>query len=613
MSLPTSANLSLSQINSCIRITNGNLGIGTTAPAYKLDIVGNVNITGSFYQGGSIFSGSAGTTASYTSAITYNTTQSLSITQPTDIIVSGQASNVDLYLTSLTNGNSITVYNAGSTRGNYGNNSVFVKLGSSSTSGSVVRLAQGERARIVARNSDRTIPKGYREIITRSPVTKQMSAWTERSISNTRNWGSVTWAAELGLFCSVNSGSAEFVMTSPDGITWTERAIPNTRAWHNITWAPELGLFCAVNDNSAAFVMTSPDGINWTERSIPNLRRWYSVTWAPEIGLFCAVAGSAAFVMTSPDGITWTERSIPNNRTWYSVTWAPELGLFCAVNLNGGAFVMTSPDGITWTERSIPNNRTWRSVTWSPELGLFCAVNDIGAAVVMTSPDGITWTERSIPNNRPWRSVTWAPELGLFCAVNQTAAFVMTSPDGITWTERAIPNIRNYMSICWSSELMTFCAVNGNSTAAVLTSFGLPLNIQSAPTSTTMGSTASLTTNTVNYTMGNFFTDTSGTGIYDYTLTANPQSSGSLSAGVLSVTGNYRNTSYTITVIRIYFSNIYKHRSCRKKWTNFITNQNCIWWYMAAKFKLLKYDNSRYTIMDSSKEWNISYNLYRTI
>ena len=49
MSLPTSGQISFSQINSALRITNGNLGIGTTAPSVKLDVNGTIkgiNYTG---------------------------------------------------------------------------------------------------------------------------------------------------------------------------------------------------------------------------------------------------------------------------------------------------------------------------------------------------------------------------------------------------------------------------------------------------------------------------------------------------------------------------------------------------------------------------------------
>ena len=37
--------------------SNGNVGIGTTSPGYNLDVVGDINFTGSLYQNGTAFGG----------------------------------------------------------------------------------------------------------------------------------------------------------------------------------------------------------------------------------------------------------------------------------------------------------------------------------------------------------------------------------------------------------------------------------------------------------------------------------------------------------------------------------------------------------------------------
>jgi hypothetical protein len=524
-----------------MRFTNGNVGIGTTAPAYKLHIDGNVNAT-SLLKAGSVLSSG---TSTFNSILTYSTTATLTATSPTDVEVSGQIGDVTIALPeNNTSGNIITVHNVGGTMGS-SSSSVFVRMGTSSTSGSIARIKPGESVTTIALQTAGTTPKAYQKAITRKYGNGTGLQWTERTIPNTRNWSSVTWAPELGLFCAVNNNSAAVVMTSPDGITWTERSIPNNRSYLDICWASELGLFCAVN-SSNGYTLTSSNGITWTEQQ--NFPATDLLSWAPELSIFCSIPTSNTTTFkTSPNGNTWTTRTVSaTTRQYNSICWAPELGLFCAVSYTS-AFVVTSPDGITWTDRSIPNNRSWYSVCWSPELGLFCAVNNNSAAFVMTSPDGITWSERAIPNKRAWLSVIWAPEVRLFCAVNYAnAAFVMTSPDGITWTERSIPNTSNWIDITWAPELMTFCAVNQNSVAVVLNSFGIPFNLQKAPVSTSMGNTT-IGNSTVTYTLSNYFTDTIGTGL-TYSLTANPQSNASILNGILSVTGNYRNTSYTVTV-----------------------------------------------------------------
>jgi hypothetical protein len=303
---------------------------------------------------------------------------------------------------------------------------------------------------------------------------KAVSTWTSRNTSgNNRQWLSITWAPELGLFAAVARSGTDRVMTSPDGITWTVRDTSgnNNSDWTSITWAPELGLFAAVAETGTDRVMTSPDGINWTARDTSgNDREWQSITWAPELGLFAAVArnGINNRVMTSPDGITWTTRTSAADRSWNSITWAPELGLFAAV---GDAFgtndnVMTSPDGINWTSRTTPASIIfWTSITWAPELGLFAAVAS-GNINVITSPDGITWTSRTTPAGFFWTSITWAPELGLFAATGAAlgiSRLVMTSPDGINWAQITLDFSSNWQSITWAPELGLFAAVANGS------------------------------------------------------------------------------------------------------------------------------------------------------
>jgi len=66
------------------------------------------------------------------------------------------------------------------------------------------------------------------------------------------------------------------------------------------------------------------------------------------------------------------------------------------------------------------------------------------------------------------------------------------------------------------------------------------------PSFSSLGS-ASLTNNTYTWTLSSYVTDYSGTTL-TYSVTANPQSNASISSGVLSVVGNNRGASYTVTV-----------------------------------------------------------------
>lgn len=64
--------------------------------------------------------------------------------------------------------------------------------------------------------------------------------------------------------------------------------------------------------------------------------------------------------------------------------------------------------------------------------------------------------------------------------------------------------------------------------------------------SSSLGS-VTVSNNTVTYSLGSYFTDYSATGL-GYTLTANPNGNASLSGSTLSVTGNNRGSTYTVSV-----------------------------------------------------------------
>jgi len=71
---------------SLIYYNGGNVGIGTTNPAYKLDVSGDVNVTGNFRINGTIFTGGGGGSSQWTtgaSLIYYNGNVGIGTTNPT--------------------------------------------------------------------------------------------------------------------------------------------------------------------------------------------------------------------------------------------------------------------------------------------------------------------------------------------------------------------------------------------------------------------------------------------------------------------------------------------------------------------------------------------------
>ncbi|MFA6585006.1 MAG: immunoglobulin-like domain-containing protein, partial [Candidatus Paceibacterota bacterium] len=291
------------------------------------------------------------------------------------------------------------------------------------------------------------------------------TSWTARTASVSNKWLGITYGN--GLFVAVassTSGVSTGVMTSPDGINWTTRTSAADKIWGSVTYGN--GLFVAVSTDG--FVMTSPNGATWTSRTAAAANNWKSVTYGN--GTFVAVSsdGGANHVMTSPDGITWALQASAEDNSWQGITYGN--GLFVAVALSGDNRVMTSPDGVTWTPQAgLGASGWWKSVTYGN--GLFVAVStDGGANVVMTSPNGTAWTGHAGATSNVWNSVTYGN--GLYVAVSSDN-FVMTSPDGATWKLRTSP-ADTWQGVAYGNG--TFVAV-ANTASAVMTSGKADSNI----------------------------------------------------------------------------------------------------------------------------------------
>jgi len=205
--------------------------------------------------------------------------------------------------------------------------------------------------------------------------------WTSRTPAVGNFWQSVCYGK--GKFVAVsNNGTGDQVMTSVDGIVWESQSNPVDLGWFGVTYGNET--FVAVaNTGTGNRVMTSPDGETWTSRSSAADNNWTDVTYGK--GIFVAVAwsGTGNRVMTSDDGVTWSTQTTPADNNWTSITYGG--GLFVAVATSGTSNrVMTSVDGSTWRLRASALDNDWYAVAYGN--GVFAAVAQTGTANrVMTS------------------------------------------------------------------------------------------------------------------------------------------------------------------------------------------------------------------------------------
>ncbi|PCK04619.1 MAG: hypothetical protein COA42_19020, partial [Alteromonadaceae bacterium] len=302
-------------------------------------------------------------------------------------------------------------------------------------------------------------------------VVNSITDWTDFSLSPSaanNNWTDVAYGNGVFVAVGYTAGTANQVMTSPDGVTWTARTSAADNYWYGITYGNGLFVAVAYDPGTGNRVMTSADGITWTSRTNPVDSGWLDVVYAE--GQFVAVAFSGAGdrVMTSPDGITWTARTESEASDWRGITHGN--GMYVAVANGGTNRVMTSPDGITWTSRSATEANDWRDVVYAN--GLFVAVAYTGTNRVMTSPDGITWTARSASEASGWLGVT--VNNGLFVAVAYDGTNrAMTSPDGITWTSHTADTNNFWFKVASNGELIVAVSLAGTGGGAMVAASAL--------------------------------------------------------------------------------------------------------------------------------------------
>jgi hypothetical protein len=282
------------------------------------------------------------------------------------------------------------------------------------------------------------------------------NGWNAYTVAD-NTWRAVTYGE--GKFVAVASGSANRVMTSPDGISWTSHAAAEDNSWYSVAYGN--GTFVAVAQDGTHRVMTSPDGVTWAAQTAAEANQWRAVTFGN--GLFVAVSVDGANrIMTSPDGVTWTPVAAPENNAWRAITYGG--GQFVAVSTNGTNQVMTSADGVTWNAYAAAAANSWFSVTYGN--GKYVAVSYDGTQQVMTSPDGQNWTMQTQAETTTWRAITYGN--GLFVALADSGTnLIMTSPDGVNWSGKAAPDSSTWIGVTFGAG--TFVGVANTGTNRIMT------------------------------------------------------------------------------------------------------------------------------------------------
>jgi hypothetical protein len=457
--------------------STGSLGIGTTSPAQKLDVQGNIKATGNIL---------CGTNQTYVSNAYPTTNAKINGINPTYLSnrLTAYRPYAEKALSTWTpqaaldiNFASIAVSSTGLTI-TIGDNSqsspVYYSSNPSSSSWTrPIFNTQQQWSSITWGGVSTT----YFVMVSRTGTNRfaystDGSTWTRSAPTNsgTKTWESVCWgggtANRFVAVASANTATTTRIIFSTDGVSWTDATTSiTTGAWKSVCYNAAGDYFVAVSEGSGTGLWSSSDATTWTSINLPNSNYYTSICYGTPSGTGQLVAvarsGTNNRAMYSADGKTWTASTLSSlDSEWQAVCWGGTTGSerYVAV-ASSGTRVMYSTNGTTWTGVSLSSdfNLEWRCITWDSTNQIFIAMASSGGIQrCMTSANGTTWTLRTIYTASTSevpdvKSIIWAPELGLFASASRGVnGRISTSSDGYNWQIMSNSNSNiSFNYACW--------------------------------------------------------------------------------------------------------------------------------------------------------------------
>jgi hypothetical protein len=470
---------------------NSRLGVGTTTPSTKLDIVGGLKVVGSRYTNPSD-DGSTGdlTQAGERLAQSITPTASIAVSDISFRIKrSGLAPNVTMQM-------SIATDNAGEPGTIVATSNVISSTVLTTTAQDILftlsspyTLSSGVKYWLVFTMPTVTTLNGSRYVRiswnqsggfalgTSYYYDPNFVTWSDNSptdvyfVLNANGIGTTTDSLKItGL-------TTDGPVISASGLLSTEAQLSKTRGGTGLSSTavfPSSGTILTKEILSRSNLVPStslPTLLNMTLTSAVGSALIQGCAYSQDLGIFIA-SDSVGKVYQSVDGNSWVPSgSIAKNGYIGNATaWSPELGLW--VSIGAGYFnyaLKTSKDGANWDTYTNPDGTgisNAQSVAWSPKLKLFVACGQYSSVgKIWYSADGFSWTEVAVSTSS-WSSIVWSPALECFVMAASSAAShtFAKSVDGINWTFTNFGNTNISPScLAWSPELSLFVAVGTTS------------------------------------------------------------------------------------------------------------------------------------------------------
>ena len=350
---------------------------------------GNLNVTGSIYQNGSVFG--ASTTGSGNAC-------SFRITGSTTGTVFGNI-----------------MYGTGSISSDGVN---FLTL---STVPNFTTVAYGNNMWVGVQNgfSGYTYDNGY--------------SWTTVSNTLLSSIAKSVYNSTLQRFVTVGEGTSYSMMYSNTaGTSWTGSSSNLGNRLSVATKEAASGIrFVCVGYNTAYGgtnypINTSTDGISWNQLNsvftASGGATGYDVAYSSSLDRWVVVgdAGGSSNIGYSNDGSSWSGINVNGGGVARSVVWNGSL--FVVGFVSGSNSIMYSSDGISWTGASSATSITTEvyRITWNGSIFIGHAT---AGGKIITSSDGINWSLKSSTGGRNAKFFAWNGTSANTVVSNQTVLY----------------------------------------------------------------------------------------------------------------------------------------------------------------------------------------------
>jgi len=534
-----------------MRISNSNVGIGTTNPSNALDVSGTLRVIGT--AGDLTFSNGNINLAG------------VPVISSTGVLSNGAATSNSIGGVTLSNSNAIVggfLRNAlipsqfdisGGNISNSGTATSTNFIGAQPTSNVIGGISMSNRRLFSAQDDTFMVAVadgagGVNTVYTSLDGT----SWVSQGAPVFGAWGNgIAWDGSrwvglgaggdvIGTTTDVSAASANWVGLGSIMFTTGEGIAANGSLWVAVG---------SGNGNTIASSSTGSSG--WVGQGTSVFSSvGYGIAWGG--GLWVAVGAGGNSIATSTTGTSgWAGKGTSVLSTGYGVAWNGKLWI--AVGTGSFSIATSADGGATWTGAtgtSLPS--TLRCVAWNGVMWV-AGGNSGGTNNFATSTDGVTWVGRSTSvlstiRGIAWNGVRWV-------AVGNGTNRFATSTDGVTWVGAGGGpyNSANAIAARYSAPLslpLLFDISGGNiSNSGTITTSNISYS------GTITGSTANTNNSIGGVTLSNFDLSMASTGrilapIVRNALTPSTYdiSEGNISNSALTQSSNFRSSNGTATV-----------------------------------------------------------------